>query len=236
MALDFDIISLRPVKKCNLTKKSEIVNDWKNLTWIERVMRIDNNEIKIQESYDKRRADEVIYILHNKQLKEKRENERILKEQQDFLLKQEEDKRIAEEKAIKELIERKERKKLEEINKQELLKERKDQRDREYKERIKRQLLEKERKKQLESEAIQELIDNGKLSENFSLQNQRTPIPSYIKDAVWKRDKQSCVNCGSRENLEFDHNIPVSKGGGNSINNIQLLCQKFNRTKSNKIM
>lgn len=97
-------------------------------------------------------------------------------------------------------------------------------------------MLENEHKKKLESEAIQELITEGRLSDNFSLQNKRESIPSYIKDAVWKRDKQSCVNCGSNKDIEFDHIIPVSKGGSNSINNIQLLCQKCNRTKSNKIV
>jgi hypothetical protein len=216
--------------------KSEIEDEWKNLNWKERIKRIDNDEIKRHKAYEKRKEDQAKKILRDNELAEKKEKERILKEKQDLLRKQEEDKRIAEEKVKRDEIEREERKKLEEIKKQELLVERKKQRDKEYKERIKRQLLEKERKKLLESEAVQELIDNGELSENFSLQNQRTPIPSYIKEAVWKRDKQRCVNCGSRENLEFDHNIPVSKGGSNSINNIQLLCQKCNRTKSNKIM
>jgi len=73
-------------------------------------------------------------------------------------------------------------------------------------------LLAKEKRKQLESEAIQELIDLGKINDNYSLQNKREPIPSHVKDAVWKRDKQCCVSCGSSEKLEFDHNIPFSRG------------------------
>ena len=47
---------------------------------------------------------------------------------------------------------------------------------------------------------------------------------------------QSLINTGSKENIEFDHIIPFSKGGSNSVNNIQLLCLKCNRAKSNKIM
>ncbi|MBF0103144.1 MAG: HNH endonuclease, partial [Desulfobacterales bacterium] len=42
--------------------------------------------------------------------------------------------------------------------------------------------------------------------------------------------------CGSRENLEYDHIIPVSKGGSNTARNIELLCEKCNREKSDKIM
>jgi len=63
----------------------------------------------------------------------------------------------------------------------------------------------------------------------------REKIPSHIRREVWRRDGGKCVNCGSRENLEYDHIIPFSKGGSNSTRNIELLCQKCNREKTNKI-
>jgi hypothetical protein len=63
----------------------------------------------------------------------------------------------------------------------------------------------------------------------------RMPIPEDVKLVVWARDGGSCVRCGSRQDLHFDHIIPVSKGGGNSEANIQLLCQPCNLTKSDKI-
>ena len=56
-----------------------------------------------------------------------------------------------------------------------------------------------------------------------------------VKDKVWRRDEGKCVECGSNENLEFDHIIPHSKGGANTYRNIQLLCEKCNRSKSDKI-
>ncbi len=63
----------------------------------------------------------------------------------------------------------------------------------------------------------------------------RAPIPEDVKLVVWARDSGSCVRCGSRMDLHFDHIIPVAKGGGNSEANIQLLCQPCNLTKSDKI-
>ena len=59
----------------------------------------------------------------------------------------------------------------------------------------------------------------------------REPIPQDVKDTVWKRDEGRCVNCGSNEKLEFDHIIPVVKGGSSRYRNIQLLCEHCNRKK-----
>jgi len=63
----------------------------------------------------------------------------------------------------------------------------------------------------------------------------RELIPDDVKEAVWRRDQGQCVQCNSNEKLEFDHIIPVSKGGSSTARNIQLLCEKCNREKSNKI-
>jgi hypothetical protein len=63
----------------------------------------------------------------------------------------------------------------------------------------------------------------------------RKSIPKDVQVFVWNRDGGKCVNCGSNENLEYDHIIPVSKGGSNTARNIQLLCRTCNRAKSNKI-
>ena len=57
-------------------------------------------------------------------------------------------------------------------------------------------------------------------------------ISSSVKIAVWRRDQGKCVDCESKEKLEYDHIIPVAKGGSNTERNIQLLCEKCNRKKS----
>jgi len=59
----------------------------------------------------------------------------------------------------------------------------------------------------------------------------REPIPDEIKTFVWKRDGGRCVRCASQEKLEYDHIIPLAKGGSNTARNIQLLCETCNREK-----
>jgi hypothetical protein len=66
--------------------------------------------------------------------------------------------------------------------------------------------------------------------------SRREPIPDDVKMVVWARDGETCVRCGMKQQLHFDHMIPVSKGGANSEENIQLLCQTCNLKKSDKIV
>ena len=66
-------------------------------------------------------------------------------------------------------------------------------------------------------------------------QTTREPIPEVIRAEVWRRDNGQCVQCGSREKLQFDHIIPVSKGGATTARNLQLLCQSCNLSKGAKV-
>ena len=61
-------------------------------------------------------------------------------------------------------------------------------------------------------------------------------IPSAVKIEVWKRDKGSCIKCGSKENLHFDHIVPYSQGGSSKdAKNIQILCSRHNLEKHDNI-
>lgn len=61
-------------------------------------------------------------------------------------------------------------------------------------------------------------------------------IPAAVKIEVWKRDRGSCVRCGSKENLHFDHIIPYSLGGSSKdAKNIQILCSRHNLEKRDRI-
>jgi hypothetical protein len=63
----------------------------------------------------------------------------------------------------------------------------------------------------------------------------RRTIPKKVRHEVWQRDGGKCVDCGSRENLEFDHIVPIARGGGNTARNIELLCETCNRKKGARI-
>ena len=73
------------------------------------------------------------------------------------------------------------------------------------------------------------------LAQNLEEKPKRRPIPEEVRVAVWRRDQGTCVKCRSRERLEYDHIIPVAEGGGDSVRNIELLCEKCNRSKGARI-
>jgi hypothetical protein len=61
-------------------------------------------------------------------------------------------------------------------------------------------------------------------------------IPEHVKAAVFHRDKGTCRQCGYiGEYIEYDHVVPRSKGGQNTVENIQLLCRKCNLRKGARL-
>ena len=65
----------------------------------------------------------------------------------------------------------------------------------------------------------------------------RKPISNKLRTKVLKRDNFTCQHCGKTvedgAKLEVDHIIPVSLGGTDDMNNLQVLCIECNRGKSN---
>jgi len=52
---------------------------------------------------------------------------------------------------------------------------------------------------------------------------------SALRRAVWKRDHGKCVNCHSQYALEVDHITPRAMGGGDTLENLRLLCRNCNQ-------
>jgi hypothetical protein len=79
------------------------------------------------------------------------------------------------------------------------------------------------------------LVDMAAMPRAEPVKPRREAIPRLVQREVWQRDGGRCVECNSRERLCFDHIVPFSKGGGNSVRNLQLLCEPCNLSKSNRI-
>ena len=58
-------------------------------------------------------------------------------------------------------------------------------------------------------------------------------ISKCKKMYIFERDGGKCKCCGDKDTLEYDHVIPYSCGGLSDTANIQLLCRRCNRSKSN---
>lgn len=54
--------------------------------------------------------------------------------------------------------------------------------------------------------------------------------------AIGRRDGFKCAACGSTEELQIDHIVPVSLNGSNDLSNLQILCRKDNLEKSDEII
>lgn len=93
-------------------------------------------------------------------------------------------------------------------------------------------------------ETIIELIQTleGKLSAGAFTKEQRALMTNKLREYIKHRDNFTCRNCGNSVYiepnllLEIDHIIPVSKGGCTTEDNLQTLCWKCNRAKSNKVV
>ena len=65
-------------------------------------------------------------------------------------------------------------------------------------------------------------------------------LPRSERDAVLRRDHQTCRQCGARQEdgvrLEVDHIVPVARGGTNDPYNLQTLCRACNQTKRDHLI
>ena len=55
----------------------------------------------------------------------------------------------------------------------------------------------------------------------------RAKIAEMLANAV-------CVSCGSLDNPEIDHIMPIALGGTHDADNLQILCRPCNRSKGSK--
>ena len=88
--------------------------------------------------------------------------------------------------------------------------------------------------KDIQSEISAKIVKSG------HIKMQRSAMTNDLREAIKKRDNYTCCICGNSVYkepnllLEVDHIIPVSKGGTSEASNLQTLCWRCNRKKSNK--
>lgn len=71
----------------------------------------------------------------------------------------------------------------------------------------------------------------------YNCENQRALMTTELKRKVIQRDNSVCQICGKKclpNEIEIDHIKPISKGGKTYFDNLQVLCVRCNRKKSNK--
>lgn len=93
-------------------------------------------------------------------------------------------------------------------------------------------------------ETIVELIRvlESKLTAAAFAKEQRTLMTKKLREFIKNRDDFTCCSCGNSTHaepnllLEIDHIIPIAKGGCTVEDNLQTLCWKCNRAKSDKIL
>ena len=74
-----------------------------------------------------------------------------------------------------------------------------------------------------------------------SAAGQRALMTAKLREHIKVRDNHTCQSCAvsvvtePHLLLEVDHIVPVSRGGLSTVENLQTLCWRCNRTKSNKV-
>lgn len=73
----------------------------------------------------------------------------------------------------------------------------------------------------------------------YFAKNQRSLMTPALRLKIKERDNYTCRMCGKRMpdevGLHIDHIVPISKGGKTVESNLQVLCDKCNLRKNNKV-
>jgi hypothetical protein len=92
-------------------------------------------------------------------------------------------------------------------------------------------LYEKWRRRERQLERARAVV----ATESLPRQPRRVVIARDVKEAVFRRDGGRCVECGSDFDIQYDHIIPVVRGGSNEVDNLQILCATCNRKKGTSL-
>ncbi len=67
-------------------------------------------------------------------------------------------------------------------------------------------------------------------------------IPARVRRAVWERDGGRCTfvsarghRCNAQRFLEFDHVVPVARGGASTVEGLRLRCRAHNQYEAERV-
>lgn len=94
----------------------------------------------------------------------------------------------------------------------------------------------------IDEEMIDKMVNEigESITKKGHIGRQRSIMTNDLREAIKSRDNYTCCECGNSVYdepnllLEVDHIVPVSKGGKTEASNLQTLCWRCNRQKSNK--
>lgn len=91
---------------------------------------------------------------------------------------------------------------------------------------------------QKEIDIIYNELDRLRSKSKKKNKSKRRLVSGKTRQNVFMRDKYTCQICGATvkdgAKLHLDHILPVSKGGDNSEENLQVLCERCNLEKNNR--
>lgn len=77
---------------------------------------------------------------------------------------------------------------------------------------------------------------NNKEIWNSICKVERGKVSNKMRFAIYNRDNYRCQKCGRKNvELEVDHIFPIAKGGKTTFDNLQTLCHRCNKLKSDTI-
>jgi hypothetical protein len=72
--------------------------------------------------------------------------------------------------------------------------------------------------------------------------NSERHVPASVRREVWRRDGGRCTftsdeghRCGTTRGLQYDHVVPVARGGESSVDNVRLLCRAHNQYEADRV-
>jgi 5-methylcytosine-specific restriction endonuclease McrA len=68
-------------------------------------------------------------------------------------------------------------------------------------------------------------------------------VPAAVRRVVWERDEGRCAfvgkdgrRCAARDFLEFDHAVPLARGGRTTADRMRLLCRAHNQHEAERLL